>query len=79
MVNSQSYSKNVDLWALGVIVHQLLTSEIPFLESLQTVDSMMTVDLMQDSSYHSMQSAVMINTDLLYSFCRGQPFPITAM
>lgn len=43
---TNAYTDAVDIWALGCIVHELLTAEIPFLEAeyLNTVCSGLTFD-----------------------------------
>lgn len=65
----QSYTKNVDIWAFGAVVHEVLTSEIPFLEPAAIADSFM------DSTVSAV-STVSVDMDVLYNYCRGQPFPI---
>lgn len=64
----QSYTKNVDIWAFGAVVHEVLTSEIPFLEPAAIGDSSM------DSSFPTM-STVSVDMAVLYNYCRGRPFP----
>lgn len=39
--NRATYCNGVDIWALGCVVHELLTTEIPFLE-VGCIDTMMT-------------------------------------
>lgn len=73
IVTSRSYTKNVDLWSLGALVHELLTSEIPFLEKAQIEDSGV------DQDKQNTASKMCINSDLLYQYCRGEPFPIGAL
>lgn len=67
---TKEYTKEMDVWAAGVIVHQVLTSEIPFLDKYQDVNSAaLAAD--RDSAIGSP-----VDTDLLFSFCRGlKPFP----
>lgn len=71
-VTAKSYTKNVDIWALGVVVHEVLTSEIPFLEKDPTVDSMLV-------SCDSALDTRSVDMDLLFHYCRGQSFPITTL
>lgn len=69
-----SYTNAVDLWALGVIVHQILTSEIPFLDIDQDED-METVMSASDLSITNDPTPEM-DMDLVYKYCRGlDPFP----
>lgn len=65
---AQSYTKNVDIWAFGAVIHEVLTSEIPFLEPAAIADTVM------DSSTSTM-STVSVDMDVLYNYCRGRPFP----
>lgn len=63
-----SYTNNIDIWALGVIVHEMLTLKIPFLDT----------DANADSGFTSCLSIVedMVDTGLLYGYCHGaNPFP----
>lgn len=69
IVNSRSYTKNVDLWALGVLVHGVLTSRIPFIETAATPESTI------DSSTPSALSTMLLDTELPYNYCPGEPFP----
>lgn len=60
----------MDVWAAGAIVHQVLTSEIPFLDKHQDVNST-TLAADQGSAVGSP-----VDTDLFFNFCRGlEPFP----
>lgn len=66
-----SYTNAVDLWALGVIVHQILTSEIPFLDTDQDETVMSTNELSTTSD-----PTPEMDMDLVYKYCRGlDPFP----
>lgn len=66
----RSYTNAVDLWALGVLVDKILTSEVVFLEqagesniSTSTIDSVPAIDM-----------------DLLYRYCRDpELFPVSAL
>lgn len=63
-----SYTNNIDIWALGVIVHEMLTLRIPFLDTFANTDS----------GFTSCLSTVedMVDTGLLYGYCHGaNPFP----
>lgn len=53
------YTNAVDMWALGCLVHEILTSEIPFLETDLEVDS--------DEEFPEPQ----IDNDVVINFCRG--------
>lgn len=60
----RSYSNAVDLWALGVVVHEILTSEIPFLDPDR--DTIMT---MTDQSTTS-DDTPEVDMELLFKYCR---------
>lgn len=70
MKSGRSYTNAVDLWALGVLVHEILTSEVVFLEqagesniSTSTIDNVPGIDM-----------------DLLYRYCRDpELFPVSAL
>lgn len=61
-----SYTNAVDLWALGVIVHQILTSEIPFLD----IDQDEGMEKVSNISTTSDPTPEM-DMDLVYKYCRG--------
>lgn len=69
---TQSYTKNVDIWAFGALVHEVLTSEIPFLEQALPADSIL-------DSFDSTPPPASINMALLFHYCHGQPFPIMTL
>lgn len=70
-----SYTKVVDLWALGAVVHEILTSEIPFLDTYQDLDWTMDLTLTPDLSSASNPDPT-IDMNLLQDYCRGiNPFP----
>lgn len=54
----------MDVWAAGAIVHQVLTSELPFLDKYQDVNST-TLAADRGSAIGSP-----VDTDLLFNFCR---------
>lgn len=69
---SNSYSRIVDIWALGAVVHKILTSEIPFL------------DTSDDSTISGIDSAdatfAEVDFGLLYNYCRKSlPFPTESL
>lgn len=68
-VYSRSYTKNVDLWAFAVLVQEVLTSQIPFIEKAATPGSTI------DSSTPSPPSTQLLDMELLYHYGRGEPFP----
>lgn len=73
---SNSYSKIVDIWALGAVVHKILTSEIPFLDKYEgeNEDSIMSG---MDSGY---ATSIEVDIGLLSDYCRkSQPFPIESL
>lgn len=61
----RSYSNAVDLWALGVVVHEILTSEIPFLEP--DSDTNRTI---ADEPTTRDDSPPMVDMELLFQYCR---------
>lgn len=65
-----SYTTGVDIWALGVIVHQILTSEIPFLQKYERLDS-----LISSLEQVGAESSPTINFDQLYQYCQDSKFP----
>lgn len=70
MKSGRSYTNAVDLWALGVVVHELLTSEIIFLDNAgRSIYSANTID-----------SVPAIDIDLLYNYCRdSELFPVSRL
>lgn len=74
-----SYSERVDIWALGAIVHQVLTSEIPFLdanhEGEDSTDFLSDLDLELTNTTSGLSGA-MVDMGLLLDYCRNlKPFP----
>lgn len=64
----KSYTKIVDIWALGAVVHKILTSEIPFCEKYEdcTITGI-------DSAYTTSSE---VDLGLVADYCRkSQPFP----
>lgn len=62
-----SYTISVDMWSLGILTHELLTSEIPFLSVGSGITNFSEVDPMVPE----------FDTDLIYKYCRGlRSFPI---
>lgn len=69
---SNSYSKTVDIWALGAVVHKILTFEIPFLDKYEdsTISGL-------DSAY---ATSAEVDIGLLSDYCRkSQPFPTESL
>lgn len=67
-----SYTNQIDMWALGAIVHEMLTLEIPFLETDRALDP----DLV--SCISVVENTV--DTGLLYGYCHGkEPFPSASL
>lgn len=71
-----SYTKVVDIWALGTVVHQILTSEIPFLETYEAMTSMTTTPEPSNTAGPAMST---IDYELLYAYCRGSDFPTQSL
>lgn len=69
-MKSDSYTKLVDIWALGSIVHEILTAHIPFLE----------IDLRTPISDIETNTQSMIDVAILFGYCQGgDPFPIDSL
>lgn len=63
----QSYTPSIDIWALGAVLHQVLTSEVPFTETSSTMTGMTGMTTLGWSS---------IDAELLLNYCAGrEPFP----
>lgn len=70
--NRASYARFVDIWSLGVMVHEILTSEIPFLQ----VD----LDLISESGLDFESSVPEVDMAHLYEYCRGyRGFPMDSL
>lgn len=70
--NRESYARSVDIWSLGIMTHEVLTSEIPFLQ----VDS----DRMSESGFESELLAPEVDMAHLYEYCRGHKgFPLESL
>lgn len=73
------YTERVDIWALGAIVHQILTSEIPFLDKYHDIED--STDFLSDldmapTNTSSSQSESMMDMGHLVDYCRDlKPFP----
>lgn len=64
-----SYTNNIDMWALGAIVHEMLTLEIPFRDTYTHNDSDLTLSIPEDTEHN-------VDMGLLYGYCCGvKPFP----
>lgn len=78
-----SYTKAVDLWALGAVIHEILTTEIPFLEIYEDLDEELADDLgsmrITPEEYTACDSWPTIDSEILYDFCRGSEFPIESL
>ncbi|KAL0630844.1 hypothetical protein Q9L58_010301, partial [Maublancomyces gigas] len=76
MTRNQSYTKAIDLWALGAVIHEILTSKIPFLETYyDDMDSMVsTFETLTVSDCTGT-----IDTEEIYNYCRHFKFPIETL
>lgn len=64
-----AYTNSIDIWALGVIVHEMLTLEIPFLDTYASNQPDLTLSIAPATD----QS---LDTALLHEYCKGaNPFP----
>lgn len=68
-----SYTKVVDIWAVGAVTHEILTAEIPFLDRHQDLDSMATTQ--HSEQYTASDFGVEVDSELLYNYCHGSEFP----
>lgn len=62
------YTTAVDIWALGCVVHEMLTGEFPFLEPAYT--GTQVSGLTADSQYNTMVEA-QVDFPALLKFCNG--------
>lgn len=68
-----SYTNNIDIWALGAIVHEMLTLEIPFLDKYSYRHPDLTLSV-------SPSAEQTVDTGLLYEYCKGaNPFPCESL
>lgn len=66
-----TYSTGIDIWALGCILHEMLTGEIPFLDSTpQYFDSDLSLESRADS-----ELTAEVDIAALKDFCDGKVFP----
>lgn len=63
--SEDGYTTAIDLWALGIVIHQLLTSEIPFLSTIHHAESTFETETGPE-----------IDLSHLYDYCNNtKPFP----
>lgn len=76
-----SYTEAVDIWALGAIVHEILTSEIPFLDIYEGSDWMTTEveGLTLSTEAEPTNLPAIVDTELLYAYCNSSEFPTHAL
>lgn len=68
------YTNAVDIWSLGIITHEILTSEIPFRLS----ESSMTLE--SDSGINTEPQTPEVDMDLVFEYCRDRRgFPVDAL
>lgn len=65
------YTWAVDMWALGAIVHEVLTSQIPFTE-VRSVSAGSTI-------FGSTATSSAHDGWLLAQYCSGKPFPVASL
>lgn len=66
----QMYTSSIDIWSLGVVIHQVLTSTIPFLKISEPV---------LESGFPS-ESESTVDIPLLVDYCRSRnPFPVASL
>lgn len=67
-----SYARAVDIWSLGIMVHEILTSQIPFLQT--------DLDPMSESGFESELAPPEVDMAQLYEYCHGyREFPIESL
>ncbi|KAL0634825.1 hypothetical protein Q9L58_006258 [Maublancomyces gigas] len=66
-----SYTKAVDLWALGAVIHQILTTEIPFRDTYD-MDSMTDITI----QFSTANLEPTIDSEMVYEYCRSAKFPV---
>lgn len=44
---NMTYSNGVDIWALGCIIHEMLTGEIPFVGIIEEQDSQLSLETIE--------------------------------
>lgn len=68
------YTNAADLWALGVVIHEVLTSKIPFLDTYEESDTGITLEsCMEDMTPQ-------LDTQMLYDYCNGsEAFPVDCL
>lgn len=70
LTTRNNYTIAVDLWALGVVAHEVLTTEIPFLCTYQNTDPVTL------TSYDGPE----FDSDRLYNYCNGrESFPVESL
>lgn len=73
MFNSQwGFSHALDLWSLGCLVHQLLTSQIPFLECSDGLSAI-------DSDFGTITAGPQTDMQAVFLYCSGGAFPTDAL
>lgn len=68
------YTNAVDMWSLGCLVHEMLTTERPFLEQAQKDDPESSMQ------FETFASELQSDIDMIIEFCRDQiDFPAEAL
>lgn len=68
-----SYTSAIDIWALGAIVHQMLTSEVPFLDTYQDL-------FLDELDSLPAQEEATLDMGLVVDYAWGrQPFPANSL
>lgn len=60
------YTNAVDMWSLGCLVHEMLTTERPFLEQIREVDPESTTE------FDTVSSEAQADIDMIVEFCRDE-------
>lgn len=74
MRTGNQYSLAVDVWSLGAVMHEILTSEIPFLDTYRPSD--MDTDL----TLCAEEAGPQLDSQRLHSYCNGSDtFPVESL
>lgn len=69
----------MDMWSFGCVVHEILTAQVPFLDTNPYSESLSSfeLDMLSSSGSFRMQD---IDMDMMYQFCHGRiEFPVEVL
>lgn len=74
----ETYTNAVDIWSLGTLVHVLLTSELPFLLTLNENEDCTDTTVGSDANYSEWEDEQ--DLDLLRDYCeKKEVFPVASL